>query len=401
MAARLAKSSHVLYRLSGFISLLESAYKIVEEYLLNYGTFQNGVINDEMLKEFTEIAKKLYDTDDNSAYKYNIIVNEQCARRAYEITLGNIEQYKLLMHITDDDAVHWTLNKCSRTKSTSNDTSGTGGTLPVSTTVTSIPLKLQQKANRLKAKILLHSSLLFIKSGLYVDRELKNASSALDILLKELVEEHLLLEIKPGIIGKFNKPSVFIKTIPATADAIPEFVHRLSNLNDGLLSYDTFISKCKNIELNAKGSVSRDVFMILEQAQYRELNLDYSLLYEMQNSEFDKNLPRESFHEYIVLVATSDTLSTVECSSQSSQHHDRLEALDEQINTTPTTMAQQNTDDQCSTMARTTTEANVFVSNDEQTIYTSYKNTTNQIMVTLPPSLNDKHILNGFLGDWV
>lgn len=392
MAARLAKSSQVLYHISGFISLLESAYKIVQEYLLNYGTFQNGVINDEMIQEFTEIAKTLYDTDDNSAYKYNIIVNEQCARRAYDITMGNIEQYKLLMHITDDDAVHWTLNKCSRTKSTSNDTSGTGGTLPVSTTVTSIPLKLQQKANRLKAKILLHSSLLFIKSGLYVDRELKNASSALDVLLKELVEEHFLLEIKPGIIGKFNKPSVFIKTIPATPDAIPEFVHRLSNFNDGLLSYDTYITNCKNIDLHAKGSVSRNVFIILEQAQYRELNLDYSSLYEMRNSEFDKTLPKQSFREYIVLVATSDTPNTIECSSQSSQPQDRLEAVDEQMNTPPTTMAQQDTDDQCRTMARTTTEANIFISNDEQTICTSYKKTTNQIMVTLAPSLNDERI---------
>ena len=379
---------------------MESAYKIVQEYLLNYGTFQNGVINDEMIQEFTEIAKKLYDTDDNTSYKYNIVVNEQCARRAYDITMGNIEQYKLLMHITDDDAVHWTLNKCSRTKSTSNDTSGTGGAQPVSTTDTSIPLKLQQKANRLKVKILLHNSLLFIKSGLYVDRELKNASSALDVLLKELVEEHFLQEVKPGIIGKFNKPSVFVKTIPVTPDAIPEFIHRLSTFNDGLLSYDTFITNCMHIDMHAKGSVSKNVFIILEQAQYRELNLDYASLYEMRNSKFGKTSSKESFHEYILLVATSDTPNTNECSSQSSQPQDRPEAFDEQMNTPTTTMAQQDTDDQCRTMARTTTETNIFVSNDVQTICTSYKKTTNQLMVTVVPTLNEERMLNGILGHW-
>jgi hypothetical protein len=78
-------------------------------------------------------------------------------------------------------------------------------------------LRNLKKTNKLKVKILLHDSLLFIKSGLYGDRELKNGSSILDkILLHELANEGFLIEVKSGITSKNNRMTVFIKDLPMT-----------------------------------------------------------------------------------------------------------------------------------------------------------------------------------------
>ena len=257
---------------------------ILEDYLLHHFSFTDGTMNSDMFAALRAIAMKLYGVPTDNAVEYRIVVNEQCARRAYTITLANIEQYKLLMHITNEDEHNWSMYKCTRTKASPN-ISGISvnlqHTLPMTTSGIA---KLKTKANKLKVKILLHDSILFIKSGLYIDRELKNASSMLEnILLRELVADGLLHEVKRGLVGKFNKPSIYIKGLPATEEELPEFVRRLSEFDDSRLSFDNYISKCKKIDIRGKGIVSQSVFSILERDQYKSLDVDYSCLHRLEH----------------------------------------------------------------------------------------------------------------------
>lgn len=292
LASRLSKSSNVLYRLSGFIAILEAAFMIAQDYLLNHHSFVDGVMTKPMFGELLVTANKLYGGSAASTSQYTITVSKECAQRAYDITIANIEQYKLLMNLTTDDVANWSIHKYSwgRIGSKVKNTSiGLPHALPV---VPHAP-EPKTKTNQLKVKILIHDSLIFIKSGLYVDRELKNASKILDnILLHELVEEGLLHRIKPGIIGKYNKPPLFIKALPVSEDEVPAFVRRLSEFGDNRLSFESYMAKCTKIVVHAKGIVTPSVFAIINRAEYQALNLDYSCLNELKCDEGESDNAR-------------------------------------------------------------------------------------------------------------
>lgn len=155
-------------------------------------------------------------------------------------------------YIADDDDVNWTFNKSSRIKFKSNSINDSDASLVSATVTATMPEKFKTKLSQLKVKILLHQSLVFFKSGLYVDREVKNASSILDSLLGELVEDGYLIEVKKGIVGKYKKPNVFVKGEPNENHSIPEFIHRLCKFRDHRLTYDNYIMTCKKINLHAK-----------------------------------------------------------------------------------------------------------------------------------------------------
>lgn len=269
----------VLYRLAGFISILEASFAIAQRYLVEYHSFYDGKMNNNMFDALQHTAHKLFSSSSASSTPYRIVVSKEIAQRAYEITMANMEQYKLLMYLTSDDINNWSLVKYARMKTSSNLSTST------SAHTASVPSEdspgFKKQTDALKSMILLHDSLIFIRTGLYPNRPLKNASNFLErILLRELVDGGYLIEVEEGIVSKNNKMKVYIKTIP-TEQSLPQFIHRLSILNQAELTYAAYMEKCKNIHVNTEGIVSRKIFEILNRTEYQALNLDYSCLYQL------------------------------------------------------------------------------------------------------------------------
>ena len=101
-------------------------------------------------------------------------------------------------------------------------------------------INLLNKTKYLKMKILLHDSIVFVKSDLYVNWELKAASLILDsVLLPELVTERLLL----GIDGKWNKTTVYIKIIPGGEMSRDDLRRILASYGDERLTIHTYLDK--------------------------------------------------------------------------------------------------------------------------------------------------------------
>lgn len=121
----------------------------------------------------------MFGPDANCTGKLRLVVFEEHAKRAHDGTLANIEQYKRLVYMADEDDINWSLNKSSRVKSKSNSA------------------------------------------------------------------------VKKSIVGKYDKPNVYVKVVPKEGEIL-EFVHHLCKLNNDRLTYDNYITKCKKISLLAK-----------------------------------------------------------------------------------------------------------------------------------------------------
>jgi hypothetical protein len=78
---------------------------------------------------------------------------------------------------------------------------------------------------------------------------------------------------------------VYIKAVPVSEGAVPEFVRRLSKFNDNRLSFDSYMAKCKKIVLQAKGTVTPSVFAFINRSEYQALNIDYSCLNKLNCGE--------------------------------------------------------------------------------------------------------------------
>lgn len=272
-----------LYRLAGFISILEAAFTIAQQYLLEYHSFYDGKMNSKMFDALQHTVDRLFSSSTASSTPYSIVVSKEIAQRAYEVTMANIEQYKLLMYVTSDDINNWSLVKYARMKTSSN-LSKSSSACTASVSSEDSP-EFKKETDALKSMILLHDSLIFIKTGLYPHRPLKNASNFLErILLRELVDGGYLIEVEDGIVSKNNKMKVYIKIIP-TEQSLPQFIHRLSIFNRTELTYAAYMEKCKKIHVNTEGIVSRKIFEILNRTEYQVLNLDYSCLYQLNKRE--------------------------------------------------------------------------------------------------------------------
>ncbi|CAF1429950.1 unnamed protein product [Adineta ricciae] len=287
LASRLAKTSQVIYRFAGFFCLLESAMEIAEKYVVEFGSFENGRCESHMFDRIQSIVEEMYGYVFVKETVQHLVVNESIANRARDIVLANLEQYKLLLHVDKDDGRHWnvlpggqsrffspvSLNS-ERTSSSRRDGIFSNGEKPNRRTV-----NLLQKSNPLKVNILLHDSIIFVKSELYIDWKLKCASSIVDkTLLPELVYEGLLISINNGIIGKFNKPTVYIKTVPGGNICAEDLERMLSLYDDERLTVSNYLDKCKNVKIAGCGQVSNEVFDVLNRPEYKSIGLDLSSL---------------------------------------------------------------------------------------------------------------------------
>ena len=206
-----------MYRFAGLVCLLEHAFKISDYYLASHASFGTSQPCQDTFNRLQSIVDREYGDVLSSTTCQHLLVDISVANRAKEITFANLEQYKLLLFLDKDDGRNWNVFPGGLMRYTSMPASAIDrshlhhqGSSPSAVEKSSRrQVNLIKKANPLKVNVLLHNSIIFLKSGLYIDRKLKNASSILDkTLLPELVAEGLLLSTERGIVGTWNKPTV-------------------------------------------------------------------------------------------------------------------------------------------------------------------------------------------------
>ncbi|CAF4852485.1 unnamed protein product [Rotaria socialis] len=268
VSARLNKSALVSYRITGLCALIEAAFNMIAQYVAEYVTFGTGVADEEFFHRAFKIAEKKYGLYIRKEQR--LMIDTDICKRAHDVTVQNVAQYMALMKLNAEDRKNWfTLtNRLAKTTvrhiageenievtdSKNNNVSLNNGQ------ITGLPLTRKQqnmlrKGDSYKASILLHNSLVFIKSGLYVNSSLKKASSILEKnFLKPLVHNGLLIAVADGLICRRTKATVYIKMIPCNDD--------------------------DNVSFHSAGVISEEVLDILRLERYQILNIDISSVFQ-------------------------------------------------------------------------------------------------------------------------
>ncbi|CAF3242632.1 unnamed protein product, partial [Rotaria sp. Silwood2] len=233
----------------------------------------------------------------------NLIITTEICKRAQSVTVQNLAQYISLMKILPEDKKNWIGTSgrfmkpvmINNTRYENCESAESLDTFPRSINIsrqTTLPLTRKQEnmiknSNRYKTWILLHNSLIFIKSNLYTNSFLKKASSILEAnFLIPLVNDGYLLSVPNGLICTKSKSTVYVKIIPSDDDDTREkFCELLSKIHNERLNYNTYMESCKSISLNTVGVVSQDVMKILQQERYQRLNIDFTYLLRRNHNE--------------------------------------------------------------------------------------------------------------------
>jgi hypothetical protein len=206
VSARLNKTALAIYRIAAFCGLLEAAYDMVSVYIDEFVSFNNGEADDLFFQRSSKIAEQMYGPILRKEERF--IISTDVCKRAQNVNVKNLAQYLALMKISTEDKKRW-INSSGKTMRSSMGFSITNKNSRNSIDVqgkSQLPLSRKQlnilkKTNNHKASILLHPSLLFLKSGLYINSCLKKASSLLESsFLKPLVDDGYLVAIPNGLI---------------------------------------------------------------------------------------------------------------------------------------------------------------------------------------------------------
>ncbi|CAF5002298.1 unnamed protein product [Rotaria sp. Silwood1] len=321
VSARLNKTALGAYRIAGLCALAEAAFDLVPVYINNYVTFGNGKADQTFFRRATEIATARYGSILRK--EENLIITTEICKRAQSVTVQNLAQYMSLMKILPEDKKNWIGTSgrfmkpimINNTRDENCESAESIDTFPRSSNIsrqTTLPLTLKQKnmiknSNKYKTWILLHDSLIFIKSNLYTSSFLKKASSILESnFLIPLVNDGYLLSVPNGLICTKSKSTVYVKIIPSDDDdSRKKICELLSKMNNERLNYNTYMESCKSISLNTVGTVSQDVMTILQQERYQRLNIDFTYLLQRNNSENQVRLSDASSS-----ILTEDTQPT-------------------------------------------------------------------------------------------
>ncbi|CAF2669967.1 unnamed protein product [Rotaria sp. Silwood2] len=301
VSARLNKTALGAYRIAGLCALAEAAFDLVPVFINNYVTFGNGKADQTFFRRATEIATARYGSILRK--EENFIITTEICKRAQSVTVQNLAQYMSLMKILPEDKKNWIGTSgrfmkpvmINNTRDENCESAESIDTFSRSINIsrqTTLPLTRKQEnmiknSNKYKTWILLHNSLIFIKSNLYTNSFLKKASSILESnFLIPLVNDGYLLSVPNGLICTKSKSTVYVKIIPSDDDDSREkFCELLSKINNERLNYNTYMESCKNISLNTVGVVSQDFMKILQQERYQRLNIDFTYLLRRNNSE--------------------------------------------------------------------------------------------------------------------
>ncbi|CAF1206476.1 unnamed protein product [Adineta steineri] len=271
-------------RIAGFCGLLEAAFDMVPIYIDQFVSFDNGEVNDWFFERCSKIAENMYGPVLRKDERF--VISTEICKRSQKVNVQNLAQYLSLMKISDEDKKKWMYSCGKNIRSCIEFSTIDGNELPETTDISSKPElalsrkqeNMLKKTNHYMASILLHPSLVFLKSGLYINSSLKKASSLLESsFLNPLVDEGYIVAIRNGLICKKSKVTVYIKTLPSDDNASKEdFAARLAFLNDVRLNFDTYMASCNTISLHTMGILNEEVMHVLQLERYEQLNIDFN-----------------------------------------------------------------------------------------------------------------------------
>ncbi|CAF3290441.1 unnamed protein product [Rotaria sp. Silwood2] len=322
VSARLNKTALVCYRLTGLCALVEAAFDMVAEYVEEYVTFGAGEADEVFFHRATKIAERKYGPIIRKEQR--LMVDANICKRAHDVTVQNLAQYMTLMKIQEEDKKNWftqagrTMKAMMRFITPEDSTElaeskNTNEVLVNNGHKIGWPLTRKQenmlrKADIYKVSILLHPSLVFIKSSLYANSSLKKTTSILETsFIKPLVTDGYLVAISNGLVYQKTKATVYIKMVPTADEESKEtFSTRLASFRDARLNYDTYLASCSNISFYSAGVISEKVFEILRLERYRSLNIDISSLvqrvsHETQNENLIDDESNSSASQLVVV----------------------------------------------------------------------------------------------------
>ena len=291
----------VCYRVTGLLGLTETAFDMIGDYLNEYVTFGNGEADLTFFHRLSKIAARNFGPIIRREQRLTISIN--ICKRSHNVTVQNLAQYMSLMKLYDEDKVNW-FGQYGRgvRPSVRLNATGDGASRAVLanvnedsiSTVTEGSLSLTRKqqnmlrrAETYKVSILLHPSLVFLKSSLYANSSLKKSSSVIGAsFLEPLVSHGFLLAIPEGVICRKSKATVYIKTVPAADEVSVEvFSQRLASFHDERLTYHTYMASFQAISLHTAGVISEEVLAILRSEPYQRLNVDLSSITQRVENE--------------------------------------------------------------------------------------------------------------------
>ncbi|CAF3480421.1 unnamed protein product [Rotaria socialis] len=108
LGSRLGKSVDTVHRIVGICQTIELASNMFKEYIAKFGYFEDYQVSEEFTSKCKSLFFELYGSsiDDNRRFYITIDVVE----RAIDVVSGNIEQYKLLMFLPENESI----NYCSK-----------------------------------------------------------------------------------------------------------------------------------------------------------------------------------------------------------------------------------------------------------------------------------------------
>jgi hypothetical protein len=262
--AKMGKMIQLTHRLVGLLQVLEWSWKIAAEYLEINGFF-SGSFSENFVLDIRQIYKRRHDED--SGDKRTFVATMVAVERAINISEALLEQYKVLMRVSDD----------SRRSASSAINS------PKSDDVEHVVLnrKLEKSKMRFDGHIrgiLLFKSIIFTPTTLYkACSAFKHHSENVNSVLQELLKIGLLIDFKDGIISSTKKAVVYVKWLPDVDDAIEcqRFEQMLAMFNDDQICADSVIGATVIISLLPHKATPRPVVLnYLNSRRYVRLKLN-------------------------------------------------------------------------------------------------------------------------------
>ncbi|CAF3396062.1 unnamed protein product [Rotaria socialis] len=291
VSARLNKCALACYRIAGLCALVEAAFDIAAEYVEEYVTFGTSTTDETFFHRASKVAERKYGQIIRKEQR--LVIDTDMCKRAHDVTVQNLAQYMALMKIQNEDKSNWLMQN-ARTikgrmryitpadnievvqhKNASAMFVNNENTLHLA--LTRKQKNMLTKINHYKVSILLHPSLVFIKSSLYTNSSLKKASSILEAsFLKPLVDDGCLVAIYNGFICRKSKVPVYVKMVPCADEESKEaFSVRLTSFHDQRLNMSTYLAACKNIAFHSSGVISQEVIELLQLEHYQSFKVDF------------------------------------------------------------------------------------------------------------------------------
>ncbi|CAF3961459.1 unnamed protein product [Rotaria sp. Silwood1] len=275
MAARFGKSVQNCHRIVGFLYIAELAYSIGLKYLVKYDHFPN---NGKITIEFVDHIQTLfaeYLIDENNQFIQHYITFDM-VERCRDVITENIEQYKLLMYLTPEER----FTEVKQSSSALTSLKRKQDSEKLSKKQKRI-IRLQPRMTEIMARVLRFRSIIFTSSNLYTDEVIKRSASILGSALAKLIELDLLLIVKKGFFSS-KWTAVYVKRLPDpfSTDDQMEFECKLGEFGISGLNLQSFRETCYELLIDGKGKVSDDLINELQRPEYKELNLDMSILIE-------------------------------------------------------------------------------------------------------------------------